>query len=70
MRMLELFSGTKSVSRVFENQGWECVSLDLKNASIETNILDWDYTQFPPDTLILFGLVPLVLSTQLLKALG
>ena len=48
MRMLELFSGTKSVSRVFENQGWECVSLDLKNASIETNILDWDYTQFSP----------------------
>ena len=48
MQMLELFSGTKSVSRVFESQGWECVSLDLKNASIETNILDWDYTQFPP----------------------
>ena len=48
MRMLELFSGTKSVSRVFESQGWECVSLDLKNASIETNILDWNYTQFPP----------------------
>ena len=48
MRMLELFSGTKSVSRVFENHGWECVSLDLKNASIETNILDWDYKQFPP----------------------
>ena len=48
MRMLELFSGTKSVSRVFENHGWECVSLDLKNASIETNILDWDYKLFPP----------------------
>lgn len=48
MQMLELFSGTKSVSRVFESLGWECVSLDLKNASIETNILDWDYTQFPP----------------------
>ena len=70
MQMLELFSGTKSVSRVFESLGWECVSLDLKNASIETNILDWDNTQLPPDTLILFGLVPLVLSTQLLKALG
>ena len=32
MRMLELFSGTKSVSRVFESQGWECV----------------DYKQFSP----------------------
>ena len=48
MRMLELFSGTKSVSRVFESQGWECVSLDLKNASIETNILDWNYKLFSP----------------------
>ena len=48
MRMLELFSGAKSVSRVFESQGWECVSLDLKNASIETNILDWNYKLFSP----------------------
>ena len=29
MRLLELFSGTQSVSRVARRQGWECVSLDI-----------------------------------------
>jgi site-specific DNA-cytosine methylase len=47
MRVLELFSGTGSVGKVCEELGYEVISLDLKNADINTNILDWDYTIFP-----------------------
>ena len=43
MRLLELFSGTKSVGKVAEQLG-----LDLKNADINTDILKWDYTIYEP----------------------
>jgi site-specific DNA-cytosine methylase len=46
MKVLELFSGTHSVGKVCEELGWEVVSLDLKGADINVNILDWDYKQF------------------------
>lgn len=46
MKVLELFSGTGSVGKVCKELGYEVVSLDLKGADINTNILDWDYTQF------------------------
>ena len=48
MKLLELFSGTKSVSKVADELGWEVVSLDLKGADINCNILDWDYRQYEP----------------------
>jgi len=48
MKLLELFSGTKSVGKVAEQLGYEVVSLDLKNADINCNILDWDYTIYEP----------------------
>ena len=44
---LELFSGTKSVGKVAEQLGYEVVSLDLKHADINCNIIDWDYTTYP-----------------------
>ena len=47
MKLLELFSGTKSVGKVAEQLGYEVVSLDLKNADINCNIIDWDYTTYP-----------------------
>lgn len=47
MRILELFSGTGSVGKVCKEMGWEVISLDLKGADINTNILNWDYTQYP-----------------------
>ena len=43
VRVLELFSGTGSVGKVCEEFNYEVVSLDLENATINTNILDWDY---------------------------
>jgi len=49
MKCLELFSGTHSVGKILKNNGFEVVSLDLKDADINTNILDWDYkSQFQP----------------------
>jgi hypothetical protein len=47
MNLLELFSGTGSVGKVAKEFGYSVVSLDLKNADINTNILDWDYTIYP-----------------------
>jgi len=49
MRLLELFSGTHSVAKVFSNA--EVVSVDLDNKFNPThnvNILDFDYKQYPP----------------------
>ena len=47
VRVLELFSGTGSVGKVCEEFNYEVVSLDLENATINTNILDWDYKKYP-----------------------
>ena len=44
--LLELFSGTKSVGKVAEELGYHVISLDLKNANINADILDWDYAVF------------------------
>jgi site-specific DNA-cytosine methylase len=49
MKVLELFSGTGSVGKVCKEFGYDVVSLDLKNADINCNILDWDYTIYPPN---------------------
>ena len=44
MRLLELFSGTGSVGNVFQERGWEVVSLDRDMpADIRCDIMDWDY---------------------------
>ncbi len=48
MRLLELFSGTRSVGKVAEKLGCTVISLDLKNADIECDIMDWDYTIYCP----------------------
>ena len=49
MKLLELFSGTGSVGRVARRLGWEVVSLDLKNADISTDILNWDFQTYEPN---------------------
>ena len=49
MRVLDLFSGTHSVGNVCKELGYECISLDLKDADINCDILKWDYKQaYPP----------------------
>ena len=46
MKLLELFSGTGSVGRVAREFGFSVISVDLKNANINEDILQWDYKQF------------------------
>ena len=52
-RLLELFSGTQSVSRVARRQGWETVSLDIDPANspdLCMSVLDFDETAWPRDS--------------------
>ena len=46
MNLLELFSGSQSVGKVARDLGFNVISLDLKNADINCDILEWDYKQF------------------------
>lgn len=51
MRLLELFSGTKSVSKAVEDMYDEVISVDILHKFKPTevaDILDWDYTKYPP----------------------
>ena len=47
IRLFKLFSGTGSVGTVAKKLHWDVVSLDLKGANINCNILEWDYEQYP-----------------------
>ncbi len=45
LRLLELFSGTGSVGRAFEKQGWEVISIDTDpqaQATFRQDISRWD----------------------------
>ena len=46
MRVLELFSGTQSVGKVGRALGYEVISLDLTDATICCDIMEWDYKTF------------------------
>ena len=46
MKLIELFSGTGSVGWVARDLGFSVISLDLKNANINTDILSWDFREF------------------------
>ena len=51
MRILELFSGTKSIGKAFERLGNEVVSVDnsqIFNPTHCSDVLQWDYMQYPP----------------------
>ena len=53
MKLLELFKGTGSVSKVAKKLTYEIVSLDfdpIYTPDIETDILDWNYKKFYKDT--------------------
>jgi site-specific DNA-cytosine methylase len=45
LRLLELFSGTGSIGRAFEDQGWEVISVDndpKAQATFRSDISEWD----------------------------
>ena len=44
MRMLDLFSGTGSVSTAFRAAGWETTTLDRDlPADIQADVMTWDF---------------------------
>ena len=55
MKVLELFSGTGSVSKICDELGWECYSVDIDDkfypVDKKVDILEWDYKEldFKPD---------------------
>ena len=52
MRLLDLFSGTHSVGRAFQDQGWDVTSLANDSRTRPTiccDIMSWQYTDFAPD---------------------
>tara|TARA_R110001632_G_scaffold8924_5_gene35074 strand:- start:285 stop:1082 length:798 start_codon:yes stop_codon:yes gene_type:complete len=49
-KVLELFSGTRSIGKVCDQLGWESVSVDLiMEADHKVNIMDFDYKQYDKD---------------------
>ena len=47
IKVLELFSGTKSVGKVCDQLGWESVSVDLiMDADHKCDIMDFNYKQY------------------------
>jgi site-specific DNA-cytosine methylase len=50
IKVLELFSGTRSIGKVCDQLGWESYSVDLiSDADFKGDIMDFDYKQFPKD---------------------
>ena len=50
INVLELFSGTGSVSKVCDKLGWNSVSVDMiLPADHEVDIMEFDYKQYPKD---------------------
>ena len=52
-KILELFCGTKSVGRVFENAGWEVISVDIEQKFQPTlcmSVLDIELDRWEPGT--------------------
>ncbi len=50
LRVLDLYSGTGSITKAFRNSGHEVVSLDMDQRGAPTicaNILDWQYKELP-----------------------
>ena len=55
LKLLELFAGTGSVGEAFQQAGYDVVSLDItdkggKKPTIQIDIMDWDFKQYPPGT--------------------
>ena len=73
MRLLELFSGTKSVGRAFEALGWEVTSLDADattRPSICADIREWDYRTYPPGHFDLIWASPVCMPPRLCREIA
>ena len=70
MKLLELFSGTKSVGKVAEQLGYEVTSVDLKNADINCDIMNWNYTVYESGHFDVIWASPPLWNTVVLKQLA
>lgn len=57
LRLLDLFSGTHSVGRVAHQLGFEVVSMDLTDASINVDVLKWNYKDAFPYSVGYFDVI-------------
>ena len=70
MKLLELFSGTGSVGKVAKSLGWNVVSLDLKKADINTNILQWEYKEYERGSFDMIWASPPCTKYSMAKTVG
>ena len=68
--LLELFSGTGSVGKVADILGYSAISLELKDAKITTDILEWDYTKIDPDEIDVIWASPPCIEYSITKQTG
>ena len=67
---MKLFSGTGSVGKVAKELGYDVVSLDLKDANINTDILKWDYKQFNRNNFQIIWVSPPFVEYSIAKTTG
>ena len=70
MKLLELFSGTGSVGKVAKELGYDVVSLDLKDANINTDILNWNYKVFKQNDFHIIWASPPCVEYSIAKTTG
>ena len=70
MKLLELSSGTGSVGTVAKDMGWDVVSLDLKGADINCDILQWKYKKYPVKYYDMIWASPRCIEYSIAKTVG
>ena len=68
--LLELFSGTGSVGKVADVLGYSVISLDLKDAKTNADILEWDYTKLDPNEIDVIWASPPCIEYSIAKQAG
>ena len=70
IKVLSLFSGTKSISKECILRNWEVISVDIEkkfNPSILTDIMTWDYTIYEPGHFDIITASPVCLWWSILR---
>ena len=70
MKLLELFSGIKSVGKVAEQLGYEVTSLDMNNADINCDIMNWTYTAYESGYFVVIWASPPCAEYSCAKTVG
>ena len=70
LTLLELFSGTGSVGKVADRLRYSVASLDLQDAEIMTDILEWDFRKLKPDEFDVMWASPPCIEYSIAKTTG